>query len=389
MEHRVAMSVITPVYNGEKFLDDYALSLYNQTFKDFEVVVIDDGSTDHSSSVLEKYSSVLNLKMVKQNNQGIPSAIRRGLNEASTNQIVLMDQDDMAVPTRLEQFAKAFDSGYELIMSAYELVNEDKAKLNKIIRFPSFVNESNILLESFKRNYFLGSAMGFIFKGDISINESAGGTTDYDIAIKMLLKGYRFRYLPDILLQYRCHSNNTSSNYKAIKNNAISVLEPYSTRKLLNQLVERGFRDFDVYLTLFVLSLFRSDMTAAERMLTILSSRTFEVEDDRLYYEFLFYKSVFEYRIHDIDGALMTLNKVYEEARLNASVINNMGVLIALSGNSEKARFFFKEALQINPEYLDASRNYRILESGTSGMFFYTERLLRDTLLHSTHIKGL
>ncbi len=88
-------SVIVPVYNVEKYLDQCLGCLVHQTYRDLEILVIDDGATDKSDSVYEKYASVDNrIKIIKQQNMGVSAARNTGLRYATGDWVHFMDSDD-------------------------------------------------------------------------------------------------------------------------------------------------------------------------------------------------------------------------------------------------------------------------------------------------------
>ena len=99
-------SVVVPVYNGEKYLDECLGSLDNQTFEDFEVVVVDDGSKDGSGRIADDYaSSHENVRVLHGENQGVLLARRRGLSHCQGEYVVFLDADDMLRPDALEKLA--------------------------------------------------------------------------------------------------------------------------------------------------------------------------------------------------------------------------------------------------------------------------------------------
>ena len=90
------VSVIVPVYNVEKYLNKCLDSLINQTFNDFEIIIINDGSPDDSKQIIEKYKSKYNdfIKVINQSNQGLSASRNNGLKIASGAYIMFADSDD-------------------------------------------------------------------------------------------------------------------------------------------------------------------------------------------------------------------------------------------------------------------------------------------------------
>ncbi|QOG03788.1 glycosyltransferase family 2 protein [Flavobacterium sp. MDT1-60] len=97
------VSVIVPTYNRANDLDRCLKSLQNQTFKDFEVVVCDDGSTDNTYEIVQRYSDLLTINYIHQNNFGGPARPRNsGIKEAKGNVIAFLDSDDWWYTNKLE-----------------------------------------------------------------------------------------------------------------------------------------------------------------------------------------------------------------------------------------------------------------------------------------------
>lgn len=102
----VTISVIMGVYNGEKYLDSAIKSILNQTFKDWEFIIINDGSTDGTSAILKRYEEIEpRIKVYYQNNSGLAVCLNRGFELARGKYVAPMDDDDICLPERL---AKAF-----------------------------------------------------------------------------------------------------------------------------------------------------------------------------------------------------------------------------------------------------------------------------------------
>ena len=93
------VSVIIPCYNGSRFLPEAIESVLAQTYLQFEIIVVDDGSTDNSGEIATRYSSV---RCISQENQGVAAARNRGLSESKGSYLVFLDQDDRFLPNALE-----------------------------------------------------------------------------------------------------------------------------------------------------------------------------------------------------------------------------------------------------------------------------------------------
>jgi len=118
------VSVIIPIYNGAATIERALKSVFEQTFSDFEIVVVDDGSTDETPSVLAKFGD--RIRMIRQSNRGFPGARNAGVAASRGDLIALIDHDDQWLPQKLELTVAALDAdpGAALVYSDLIVVNE-------------------------------------------------------------------------------------------------------------------------------------------------------------------------------------------------------------------------------------------------------------------------
>lgn len=381
----ILLSVVIPMYNGSKYIQDSLNSLLKQTYKDFEIIVVDDGSSDSSVQIVDEYSQRNNeIYIIKQDHKGISAAIENGISHANSRYIVLMDQDDVAYPWRLEKTAKAFNEGAEFIIGQYDIVDDDLNLTGRTVKVPSYVNENNILLEQLKRTYVLGSCMAFYHKGDIAFNPETGGVTDYDICLKMLMAEYSFCYLPISLIKYRVHQSNTSSNYSNQKQDVQTMFEAYQVEALWKSLLDKGYQATEVNLALGICYLFQDRLNIAKPFFD--HCEIDELNDFRLLQEFLFYYSIINLELKRFSEFESNLNILIENDNtdINPAVYNNLAVLLAKKGEINKAKSLLGMAIQKNFQYQDAKNNMLILLKGNLKELVITKRLLREVITHQS-----
>lgn len=104
MDNEPSISVVMSVYNGEKYLSESIESILNQTFRDFEFIIIDDGSTDNSLKIIEDYQQKDNRVVLIRNkeNTGLPASLNKGIKIAQGKYIARQDADDVSMPNRFE-----------------------------------------------------------------------------------------------------------------------------------------------------------------------------------------------------------------------------------------------------------------------------------------------
>ena len=142
------ISIIVPVYNAEKYIDRCLHSLINQTLKDIEIIVIDDGSKDNTNKILQKYKD--KIKIIKQKNSGVATARNKGLEIATGEYIYFVDSDDWIEKDTLEKlYSKAIDNNYDCVMCNFWYINDNK-------KWPGVVtNKKDILNINDKKDYMI------------------------------------------------------------------------------------------------------------------------------------------------------------------------------------------------------------------------------------------
>ncbi len=232
---KTAISVIIPMYNTEFYLSECLDSLVNQTIKNFEVIIVDDGSTDKSLEIAEMYKSKLNLNIIKQENQGASAARNNGMTHAKGKYIAFMDSDDVFATDALENMYNTINKNKsdvvigkrgsivkgELIDTSYRFpelyakpvynsgVKEHKFLLN-IIGVPSKMFRKDFLVKN-KINFVEGmSSEDFIFSYEVALH-----TEKYSTYVDSNVYYYRAREKGDkSITQDRLSEYNLISRFK-------------------------------------------------------------------------------------------------------------------------------------------------------------------------------
>lgn len=123
MENTPRLSIIVPAYNVEPFLDKCLASICNQTFRDFEVILVNDGSTDGTLSIAQAWASKdARIRLIDQENRGLAAVRNIGLREARTEKIFFVDSDDYLELNTLElMWGMQEESGADVVISNYVL----------------------------------------------------------------------------------------------------------------------------------------------------------------------------------------------------------------------------------------------------------------------------
>ena len=121
------ISVIVPVYNVEKYLNDCIDSIINQTYKNIEIILVDDGSNDSSGSICDEYAKKDNrVRVIHKVNGGLSSARNAGLDEVTGDYVMFCDSDDMFLPTSCEvMFEEIEKRNADYIVGNYQNCTEE------------------------------------------------------------------------------------------------------------------------------------------------------------------------------------------------------------------------------------------------------------------------
>ena len=133
------VSVLMPVYNGERYLREAVESILNQTYSDFEYIILDDGSSDSTGSILDEYAARDRRIVLAHNetNIGIARSLNRGLELARGEYIARMDADDVSLPGRLAAQVVFLDAHPEVgVLGTAARLSDQKGILGREIRFP-------------------------------------------------------------------------------------------------------------------------------------------------------------------------------------------------------------------------------------------------------------
>ena len=102
------VSIVIPIFNGEKYLDECIKSALNQIYSNIEIIAVDDGSTDNSLKILKKYSN--RIKIIQKQNGGTASALNLGIKQMSGEWFKWLSQDDILYPNAIDELIKIGNS---------------------------------------------------------------------------------------------------------------------------------------------------------------------------------------------------------------------------------------------------------------------------------------
>ncbi len=227
------ISVIIPVFNAAPFLQESIESILNQTFSDFELIVLNDKSTDESLEIIKKFQSKDNRIIIFDKDQNVgPANLRNeGINAARGEFIALMDADDIAIPTRFEKQLTVLKNNPEIGVCGTGFTFFGSKK-NKTIKHST---SHDAIKVSFLHSCNIGNPTVMFKKeilGDLKFDNDFVPAEDYDLWSRLLAKTH-FYNIPESLLNYRQHDNNISKtkidnvnrSVRKVKINQLTTLE--------------------------------------------------------------------------------------------------------------------------------------------------------------------
>ena len=218
-----------PVYNSAKYLKEAIDSILNQTFNDFEFLIIDDVSTDNSLKIIKSYNDDRIRIIINTSNEGQSYSMNLGLKNSRGKYIAIMHSDDISLPYRLEKQLLYMEANNNIGVcgSWIELIGENKGILqleteNDLIKIKLFTNQNLAHPSVMIRKHVLK-------KYNLYYNTEFIIAQDYDLWVKMF-RYCSFANLDEPLIRYRTHNNQES-----IINIDRSIIE---TNKILKNLLE-------------------------------------------------------------------------------------------------------------------------------------------------------
>jgi glycosyltransferase involved in cell wall biosynthesis len=207
------ISIIIPAYNGERFIDKALDSILNQSYQDYEIIVINDGSTDRTAEVLQPYLS--QIRYIEQANQGVAAARNRGMALARGELVAFLDQDDVLLPDKLLLQVECFNQypNVGMVHSGWQLVD---AEGNKLADIEPWHDAPELDLAGWlKRMPVLLSAMMFRQSWLQQAGEFNGRfkqACDVELVQRLIMLGCQTAWVRQVTVLYRQHDRNDSLN---------------------------------------------------------------------------------------------------------------------------------------------------------------------------------
>jgi len=232
------VSVVIPCYNAEAFFRPAIESIINQTYKNLEIILLDDGSTDSTPDLIEEYRKQDSRIKVVVNpvNLGLIKTLNNAIGFCSGTYLARMDADDISMPDRIEKIMNKFveEPQLDIVSAGFFYINE----AGKILRSfpPMFTSPGSLKFVSFFRTpivhaNLIGKTHAFI---ENKYNEDYIHSEDYELFSRMLLKGKSFANIKDCLYQIRMNSTSVSYVYSEVQRDTHNRISYRNIKQYLN-----------------------------------------------------------------------------------------------------------------------------------------------------------
>lgn len=203
------ISIILPVYNGSRFLRQSIQSILNQTHKNFELLIIDDCSTDSTPQIISEYCFLdPRIKTVRhEKNKLLPGALNTGFRMSTGEYVTWTSDDNLYLPNALQEMADCLDQNPEVafVYSDYDLIDESGRPFETVIAGDwKKLGLTDVIGGSFLYRRIIHDAIGYY-------NEEVYLAEDLEFELRAMVNGFNFMPLHKNLYQYRDHPDSLTS----------------------------------------------------------------------------------------------------------------------------------------------------------------------------------
>ncbi|WP_163100513.1 glycosyltransferase [Peribacillus alkalitolerans] len=353
------ISVILPVYNGEKFIKETIGSLLNQTVRDLEIIIINDGSADRSEEIIISIEDE-RIRYFKQENKGVASAFNVGLSKAQGDFITFHGADDLSLRNRFERLLEGFgDDSIGYTHSDMLLISETGSPFG-------YWQSFNIAPDDIY-SFFLNVGTPFnnasiLFRKEavegILYDETIKVGSDTDYMVKVAERKWIPYHVAEPLYLYRRHQTNVTNqrNQEILSRHVkININDEQLEKSLkeVNPMMESDYQKLFAAKLIAGLALSRRWMMNEAYSLFYEAIPFIKTERERIFYEAM--KGIFE---KDYQRAVNHFGKIKNRNHLDE---NYLGEALLFQKKYDQAYRHFLKALEIDPSYRSPVQNIKSL----------------------------
>ncbi|WP_240416479.1 glycosyltransferase [Paenibacillus periandrae] len=356
------ITIMMPAYNAEKFIKAAIESLLNQTYTNFELLIVNDGSTDATKSIISSFDDP-RIVYMEQNNMGEAGARNTALERTNGEFIVFQDADDLSLPNRLETLVEAFQDGIGIVHSDMLIINEHddvtgcfqgvnfdhKQVVRQYLKIGNPFHNGSMMVRSSLLKQFQYNPLIY------------GTDTDMGLRLARITKSI---HIPQALLLYRKHSNNISTapmNYNTQNETVHRLLDEYKPEEIIPELDWENDSQQDLqarYNAIIAITLFKRNLFKDSQ--EYMSNAYHNVYDGDTGDTVLFLQGISKLISGNINKAVESFMLINDKDHIS---FNYLGEALLLDNKIQNAYRAFSHALRIKPNYFEAIENLKICGS--------------------------
>jgi glycosyltransferase involved in cell wall biosynthesis len=381
------VSVIMPVFNGEDFLRDALESVINQDYKNIEIIIVNDGSTDSSQKIIEIFAlEVKNQFIIRtlkhSSRKGVSAAKNTGIKVANGSYLAIVASDDLQKKNRISLPLTILQNNpaIGIVFLDCEMIDERGLLLNRSKGYPESMNGNNAMLFQLRRNHLFSGH--FLARMEVcpEFNESIESGVDYEWAWQVLINNTQIHILAESIAYYRIHKNNLSANAKKSGESVKQIMQSLDFNKI-ESLLKGKFPAEEIDIPLAWASLAAVRPKQALNYLQRISRVSKKMKK-----EHLFALGVTWFQLKNYECAEKAFRSLVGLKNSDAAALNNLAVMLSTQGKKKRMiHNLLSRSIQLHPEYRDAADNLRKIANNHLQDLRITERPLRDTVIHDEH----
>lgn len=230
------VTIIIPCYNQARFLGGALDSALAQDYDSLEIIVVNDGSTDDFAAQILPYQNNPRIKIITQENRGLPAARNRGIQASGGEYLKFLDADDALAPNAISVQVKAFQKNPALGLVYCDLIHVDaqgKPCDNYSVAAMRRILDGDIVPSLLVGGYFTPHTVLVprrVLDDVGDFDETLGGTADTELWMRIACEGYAAQFIPEKLVYYRLHDANMSLNTAHMSETRLRALEKITAR---------------------------------------------------------------------------------------------------------------------------------------------------------------
>lgn len=224
------VSIIIPAYNQAQYLADAVQSVLDQTFTDFELIIVDDGSTDNTPQVIAGFQDS-RVRSIRQENKGLSGARNTGIKLSTAPFLTFLDSDDRFLPNHLNLLYTYLKNHSEcgMVSGGRQMIDINNKVLQEQVDRPQWRIEDLLINNPFLnvgcvliRRMWLDSVDNF--------DESLRACEDWDLWLKLASAGCQFAWIEEPVMAYRIHQNQMTREIERMRKSRLAVLDKFFSR---------------------------------------------------------------------------------------------------------------------------------------------------------------